>query len=115
MCRGSIDRTLMDEGAINRAPTDNMNQLITIPFTERFLDHVAAYIEREYIVPGKDMRRLAVVFGGHRPSLFLKRMLADQIKGPFIPPRFLTMDELVTMITDGQAGSGKDVSDLEHS
>ncbi|HLD87733.1 MAG TPA: PD-(D/E)XK nuclease family protein [Candidatus Omnitrophota bacterium] len=92
-----------------------MNQLITIPFTERFLDHAAAYIEREYIVPGRDMRRLAVVFGGHRPSLFLKRMLADKIKAPFYPPRFLTMDELVAMITDGKTGSGKAVSDLEHS
>jgi len=93
-----------------------MDQLITIPFTERFLDHAVAYIEREYLVPAKDMRRLAIVFGGRRPSLFLKRMLADKIKGPFIPPRFLTMDELITMITDGQgAGSGKAVSDLEHS
>ncbi|MBI3314327.1 MAG: PD-(D/E)XK nuclease family protein [Candidatus Omnitrophica bacterium] len=107
------------------------DRLITIPLTERFLDHAAAYIEREYIVPGKDMRRLAVVFGGHRPSLFLKRMLADKIKGPFTPPRFLTMDELVTMIIDEQGAgpgqtclpapgfaarrAGRVVCDLEHS
>ncbi len=107
-------------------------RLITIPFTEPFLDHVAGYIEREYITPGKDMRRLGLVFGGRRPSLFLKRMLAARVKGPFYPPRFLTMDELVAMLADDPAiggvgpvhcgdtaiygaGAPKAVSDLEHA
>ncbi len=93
-----------------------MNQLITVPFTEPFLDHVAAYIEREYIVPGKDMRRLAIVFGGRRPALFLKRLLAQKIKKPFYPPQFLTMDELVTLVSTNQpATPGKAVSELEHA
>ena len=39
--------------------------------------------------------RLAIVFGGKRPSLFVKRALSVKFKGSFIPPRFFSIDEFI--------------------
>lgn len=70
-----------------------MKNLITIPFTEPFIDRLADHIFKEYAHLGNDLRRLAVVFGGRRPSLFLKRALAKRFQGPFYPPIMYTIDE----------------------
>ena len=70
-----------------------MSKIITIPFTEDFIEHLADYIYQEYMQKGKDLRQVALIFGGHRPYLFLKRALAKRVKGVFYPPQFFTIDE----------------------
>ena len=72
---------------------DQMNRVVTLSFCEPFVDRLADYLETEYIRPGKNLGRLALVFGGKRPELFLKRALARKIKTAFIPPRFFTIDD----------------------
>lgn len=89
-----------------------MNNIITIPFTEPFLGHLVEYIHAQYLRQGKDLRRLAIVFGGRRPALFVKRQLAQRIQGPFYPPRFFTIDEWMTHVAGAQA---RPLSDLEHA
>ncbi len=40
----------------------------------------------------------ALVFGGKRPPLFLKRELARRLGGSFFPPAFFSMDEFISYI-----------------
>ncbi len=72
-----------------------VNKIITYSFCEPFIDRLADYLEENYIKKGKDLGRVAIVFGGKRPSLFTKRELARRIKKSFYPPRFFTIDEFV--------------------
>lgn len=72
-----------------------MSGIRAYQFRDHFIENVAGYIEDAYIKPGKDLTRLAIVFGGRRPSLFLKRELARRLGKPFMPPRFFTVDEFV--------------------
>ncbi len=70
-----------------------MSKTITIPLTESFLPRVADYVYEHYKRGNKDLSRLAIVFGGRRPALFVKRELARRIGSPFMPPQFFTIDE----------------------
>jgi hypothetical protein len=77
-----------------------MSRIFTVDFTKNYIEELAAYLDRGYISAGKPLDRAAIVFGGRRPALFLKRALAARIKGPFIPPKFYTIDELMDELAD---------------
>ncbi len=90
------------------------NMVRTFSFTEPFIDRLADVLVDEYIKKDRDLARVAIVFGGKRPALFLKKELARRISGGFVSPRFLTIDELIREA----AIRGKDVQvvlDLDHS
>lgn len=75
-----------------------MNRYETISFCDHYIERVADYIENNYIRKNKDISQLALVFGGKRPALFLKRALARRIKTNFFPPQIFTIDEFMTSI-----------------
>jgi hypothetical protein len=52
----------------------------------------------------RDLGRIAVVFGGRRPQLFLKRILAKRLGGEYLPPRFFTIDEWMAEIVRSRTG-----------
>jgi ATP-dependent helicase/nuclease subunit B len=89
-----------------------MSKIITIPFTEPFIERLADHIQATYAVDSKDLRRLGIVFGGRRPALFLKRALARRIKGVFYPPRIFTIDEFMGQVTAAQPRQR--LFDLDH-
>ena len=72
-----------------------MNNIYSCNFQDHFLNKLADWIEENYIKTGKDLSRLAVVFGGKRPALFLKRELGRRIKTSYFPPVFFAIDEFV--------------------
>jgi CRISPR/Cas system-associated exonuclease Cas4 (RecB family) len=72
-----------------------MRNVVTFGFSEDFLKEIAGFIEENYIKPKKDLSRVAIVFGGTRPRLFLQKELAQRIKKPFLPPKFFSMDEFI--------------------
>jgi len=72
-----------------------MSNTITYSFCDNFIDRLADHIEGNYIRTGKDLSRLGIVFGGRRPSLFLKRELARRLNKDYLSPRFLTVDEFM--------------------
>lgn len=72
-----------------------MGSIITYNFTEDLIQRMGDFIEENFLCKGKDLSRVAVVFGGKRPSLFLKRELSKRIKGAFFPPMFFSIDEFV--------------------
>lgn len=74
------------------------NKIITFSFTQPFIDNLMDFIDREYIKKGKDLSRLAIIFGGKRPALFIKRELAKRLKKSFYPPRFWTIDEFMAYV-----------------
>lgn len=76
-----------------------MNKIITYSFCDSFLDRFVDDLDRDYIKQGKDLSRIAIIFGGHRPSLFVKRALAQRIGKAFYPPRFFSIDEFMGYIT----------------
>jgi len=71
------------------------NKIITFSFCESFIDNLTKYIDTNFLNSGQDLSRLAIVFGGKRPALFLKRELAKKIKKSFYPPKFFTIDEFI--------------------
>ena len=85
-------------------------RIITIPFTEDFIAGLVKLIDRHYIKQGKDLTRLHIVFGGHRPALFLKKILSKKFKTAFYPPKVMTIDELITTI----APQRRMLADLDH-
>ena len=72
-----------------------MDKIITFDLTDNFIERLTESILKEYSSNGNDFSRLAFVFGGKRPELFLKKELASRIKGPFLSPAFFSMDEFM--------------------
>jgi ATP-dependent helicase/nuclease subunit B len=68
-------------------------RVVTFTLTEPLIPGIADIIERDYIKQGKPLERLAFVFGGRRPSMFLRRELASRVGKSFIPPVFFSMDD----------------------
>ena len=89
-----------------------MNKIITYSFGDNFIDNLAAYITREYFDRKKDLSRTAVVFGGKRPALFLKRELSQRLGRAFVSPHFFTIDEWMRYIAGKKAlfTSGQDLN-----
>ncbi len=91
-----------------------MRKTIKYEFTDNFILKLADFIEDNYLKQNRDLSRLAFVFGGKRPALFLKRELALRQKKGFFSPSFFSVDEFVeyifmkkysrTKITDLDAG-----------
>lgn len=72
-----------------------MERIITYNLSEDFIQNLADLIEEEYLKQGKDISKLAFVFGGRRPALFLRKELSRRIKKGFFSPRFFSIDEFV--------------------
>ena len=71
------------------------SKIITYSFRESFKDALVNHIQEQYVDRGKPLSRLAIVFGGRRPALFLKRDLAKRLGKSYYPPKFFTIDEFM--------------------
>lgn len=74
----------------------------------RLNDNIVKYTAEHILDMLKDVpfEEIAVVMPSKRPSLFIKRELSRKVKKSFIPPKFLTFDELINEI-DKQNGVSK--------
>lgn len=89
-----------------------MGKIITYNFSDDFIQRLADYIangdwsrqsyhfdENRDLSPfAKDLSRIAIVFGGKRPALFLKKELSQRLNSGFFPARFFSMDEFIKFI-----------------
>ncbi len=75
-----------------------MNNTVTYSLSDDFIKRLAAYLEDNIIKKGKELNKVAIVFGGARPRLFLQKELSARIKKPFFPPKFFTIDEFIDAI-----------------
>ncbi len=74
-----------------------MRPLYSIPFGADFIDGLSAFILKDEI----PLDRLAVVFPGKRPALYLRRRLSEKLGRPFYAPGFFSVDTF----TDHMAGA----------
>ena len=72
-----------------------MERIITYNLNENFIAKLANFVEENFIKKGTDLSRLAFVFEGKRPSLFLMKALAKKMKRSFFSPRFFSIDEFI--------------------
>lgn len=72
------------------------NNIITVGFKENFIEKLGGHICWLNRTKGFSLDRIAVVFGGLRPALFLKKYLAQNIGKPFLSPKFFTIDDFIS-------------------
>lgn len=87
-------------------------KVVTIGFCEPFIERLVDYAQEYFLKEGKDLSRLAIVFGGKRPALFMKRELAGRIKRSFLSPKFFTIEELIDYIVEKKESFGN-MGDLD--
>ncbi|MCA6072870.1 MAG: PD-(D/E)XK nuclease family protein [Endomicrobium sp.] len=80
-------------------------KIINIDFGENIIDFTSEYIF-------KSVKKIALVSGGQRPFLFLKKKLAQKHKNAFFFPDFFTNDEFVEKIIFDNTNLIK-ISDIE--
>ncbi|MCK5083078.1 MAG: hypothetical protein KAR31_09260, partial [Candidatus Omnitrophica bacterium] len=72
----------------------------TYSFCESFRSKLVDHIQEQYVQRDVPLSRIAIVFGGRRPALFLKRDLAKRLKTSFYPPKFFTIDEFMHYVVE---------------
>lgn len=90
-----------------------MNKILTYSFVDNYIEKLVDHIEENYLQKNADLSRLAIVFGGKRPALFVKRELARRLKKTFVPPKFFTIDEFISSIVV-QKESRAQATDLDN-
>ncbi len=83
----------------------------TVCFGEPLLQRLSDYIVERYLGATNDLSRLAIVFGGKRPAMFLKRELARRVGHPFISPSIFTIDDFMAHIAGGESGRLSDMDE----
>lgn len=91
-----------------------MDNEINIDIEKNFIKELADYTEKNFIKHGSDMSKIAFVFGGKRPALFMKKELSTRLGRGFFPPRFFSADEFVEYTLSKKKGFSK-VRDLDAS
>ena len=71
-----------------------MRYLYTVPLGADFIGTVTGHI----LARDKDWSRVALVFPGKRPALYIRRSLAQRCQSPFFPPPCLSMDEFIDSV-----------------
>ncbi|MDI6758935.1 MAG: PD-(D/E)XK nuclease family protein [Candidatus Omnitrophota bacterium] len=89
-----------------------MERVIAYNLTENFISRVASFVEENFLKTGADLARIAFVFGGKRPALFLKKELSLKIKQGFFSPRFFSIDEFIEYTLLKKITYGR-ISDLD--
>lgn len=72
-----------------------MERVISIALDDDFIRRLTDILQEDFISLGVPLERVAIVFGGRRPALFLKRELSRRLNGAYFPPVFFSMDEFM--------------------
>jgi ATP-dependent helicase/nuclease subunit B len=89
-----------------------MQRVITYRLSDNLIQKLADLLVKEYLMADEDISRLAFVFGGKRPGLFLKKELSERMTRGYFPPAFFSIDEYVDY-TLRQTGDYSRMNDLE--
>lgn len=90
----------------------NFPKFYTFPFSEDFLEKIANFL-KEYFHFKKDLSKVAVVFGGKRPHLFLNKKIASKLKKPFLSFQYFSIDRFMEYIVKKKDPRFKIISELE--
>ena len=87
-----------------------MGKIVTFSPAENFIGRLADMLEE--VEPAGNLSRTAIVFGGKRPALYLKRELAQRFRKAFFPPAFFTVDEFMEYVVRRQENFQR-ISEIE--
>lgn len=74
-----------------------MGRIIEIPFCENLVE----FLTERLMEQGKsDFSGIAVVFPHHRPAFYLRQMMAERLKSPFLPPHIFDMDGFMSYLAE---------------
>ncbi|MBN3040598.1 MAG: PD-(D/E)XK nuclease family protein [Candidatus Omnitrophica bacterium] len=79
-----------------------METIFTLNLNENLIEKLADFLKEKYLKNTRDLSRIACVFGGRRPALFLKKELSKRIGSSFIPPQFFSIDDFISFLADKQ-------------
>jgi ATP-dependent helicase/nuclease subunit B len=73
-----------------------VKRIYSIPFGADFIDGLSTFI----LADGRPLGETAVVFPGKRPSLYLRRRLAEKLDGPFYAPAFFSIETFIDSLAN---------------
>lgn len=80
-----------------------MDRILIYSFSDNFIERLADFLYENFASVLCDFSKVACVFGGRRPALFLHRALVKKVKRPFYPPRAFSMDEFMQYVVAGNS------------
>ena len=80
-----------------------MEKVLAYSFKDNLTSNICDFIIDNFSGSKNDFSNLMCVFPGRRPALFLKRFLAQRIKGAFFPPAILSIDDFIENIVSKHA------------
>ena len=72
-----------------------MAKVINLDLGGDIIQEAADFICENFSAKQKNFSRVACVFGGRRPALFLRRAIGGKLKSGFVPPQVFSMDDFV--------------------
>lgn len=75
-----------------------MDKVVSFSLSDDFIGGIADFVEENYLNRDLDISRLAFVFEGKRPSLFLEKALSKKIGRSFFPPSIFSIDEFMRYV-----------------
>ncbi|MFO8052427.1 MAG: hypothetical protein R6U54_00490, partial [Candidatus Omnitrophota bacterium] len=88
------------------------SKIISCDFGCDPIEKLADILYDDFYKKNKSLEKVACVFGGKRPALFLKKKLSKKIKNSFVSPAIFSMDQFMHYIVAKKQAIPK-VSDLE--
>jgi len=89
-----------------------MDQVTSIALNDDYIRRLTDILQEDFIQKNIPLEKVALVFGGKRPSLFLKRELSRRINGAYFPPTIFSMDEFVKEVA-WRKGPAKMISSMD--
>ena len=80
-----------------------MEKIVSYSLNEDFIQKLADFVDENFIKKGSDLSRLAFVFPGKRPALFLRKALSKKTKGSFFPPNFFPINSFIDYVLSKKA------------
>ncbi|MBD3264225.1 MAG: hypothetical protein GF375_03890, partial [Candidatus Omnitrophica bacterium] len=73
-----------------------MVKVINYSMSDNFIEKLTDLLCEDFLSRGKNLSKVACVFGGRRPALFLKKELSKRVSDPFFPPMIFSREEFFT-------------------
>ena len=86
-----------------------MKKAFWVPFGQDFIGMLYQLIMQEKV----ELSRVAVVFPGKRPSLYLKKIISEHVSAPFLPPQFFSIEEFTDFFARKEHPDYRDIEDYD--
>ncbi len=80
-----------------------MERIVSYNLNEDFIQKLADFVDENFIKKGSDISKLAFVFPGKRPALFLRKALSKKTKESFFPPKFFSINSFIDYVLSKKA------------